>query len=329
MKEIEKLRQAKLYIDKLTNGVNPFTGAYISEDEIIRDSRIISCFEYISQVLDENINNINTRKKRNNKAVYITDEQYSKLQINYGECKVSDIANEINRVIEENDTKKLQALWINDWLESINMLYKDVKGRRVPTVDGENIGITAKLRVSRDGEEYFINYYTPQAQTFIFDNLDSVLSLRYNNEDVISDKYNDMEVPMNISVDEFIRQNYEKCIIISIGSCDTMAKKGSYKALMIYKGRTKILSKNGIETNSANRCILYGLIASAEAIKSPADILILTAVSLGFHSPGSKNYSLCSEVISTLNNAGCKISIALCKGKSRELSGIVRRNESL
>lgn len=72
MKEIEKLKQAKLYIDKLTNGVNPFTGAYISEDEIIRDSRIISSFEYVSQVLDENIKNINTRKKSNNKAVYIT-----------------------------------------------------------------------------------------------------------------------------------------------------------------------------------------------------------------------------------------------------------------
>ena len=72
MKEIEKLKQAKLYIDKLTNGVNPFTGACISEDEIIRDSCIISSFEYVSQVLDENIKNINTRKKSNNKAVYIT-----------------------------------------------------------------------------------------------------------------------------------------------------------------------------------------------------------------------------------------------------------------
>ena len=80
MKEIEKLRQAKLYIDKLTNGVNPFTGAYISEDEIIRDSRIISCFEYISQVLDENINNINTRKKEITK-------QYILQMNNIANCK--------------------------------------------------------------------------------------------------------------------------------------------------------------------------------------------------------------------------------------------------
>lgn len=80
MKEIEKLRQAKLYIDKLTNGVNPFTGAYISEDEIMRDSRIISCFEYISQVLDENINNVNTRKKEITK-------QYILQMNNMANCK--------------------------------------------------------------------------------------------------------------------------------------------------------------------------------------------------------------------------------------------------
>lgn len=35
--------------------------------------------------------------------------------------------NEINRVIADNGTKKMQAAWINDWLESIGMICKKMQ----------------------------------------------------------------------------------------------------------------------------------------------------------------------------------------------------------
>lgn len=73
----------------------------------------------------------------------ITEEQFAELKLNYGECRVSDIANEINRVIESNGSKKLQAAWINDWLKSIGMMSKNADGNRVLTSAGEDIGITS------------------------------------------------------------------------------------------------------------------------------------------------------------------------------------------
>ena len=67
-------------------------------------------------------------KKQRRRRVFVNDDQFSHLQLNYGECKVSDIANEINRVIADNGTKKMQAAWINDWLESRGMMTKNADG---------------------------------------------------------------------------------------------------------------------------------------------------------------------------------------------------------
>lgn len=47
MNEIGKLRRAKLYMDKLTNGVDPNSGMRVHEDDIVRDSRVIACFDVV------------------------------------------------------------------------------------------------------------------------------------------------------------------------------------------------------------------------------------------------------------------------------------------
>ena len=51
MNEIDKLKRAKLYMDKLSVGVDPNSGMRVHENDIVRDSRVIACFEYISRVL--------------------------------------------------------------------------------------------------------------------------------------------------------------------------------------------------------------------------------------------------------------------------------------
>lgn len=75
----------------------------VHEDDIVRDSRVIACFEYISRVLGWEIeafeNRTETPEKSRRRRVFISDDQLAQLQLNNGECKVSDIANEINRII--------------------------------------------------------------------------------------------------------------------------------------------------------------------------------------------------------------------------------------
>lgn len=183
MNEINKLKRAKLYMDKLSNGIDPNSGMRVHEDDIVRDSRVIACFEYISRVLEWEIESFENKpvksEKQSQQRVYITDEQFTELQLNYGECRVSDIAKEINRVIADNCTKKMQAAWINNWLESIGMICKNAYDCRIATSDGGDIGISSHLKTSSQGREYYLNLYSVQAQSFIYDNLNAIISYHY------------------------------------------------------------------------------------------------------------------------------------------------------
>ena len=90
MSEIDKLKRAKLYMDKLSGGVDPNSGMRVHEDDIVRDSRVIACFEYISRVLEWEIESFENRttapEKPKRRRVFINDDQFSQLQLNYGEC---------------------------------------------------------------------------------------------------------------------------------------------------------------------------------------------------------------------------------------------------
>lgn len=323
--DMEKLQQAKMFIEYLVNGVDPIDNMDIDEDTF-HNEQIIDCLKFISDVLEENIQKNKHEQKRGRKTVYVTDEQRSQLQI-HDNCKVSEIAKEINRVISENSTRKFQPSWINDWLEANGYLCKSPLGDRMATENGKNLGITSKLKTwngDGDNEEYYINFYSSETQEFIFQHLDEILALRYRGKFPISVNFHNINFPPDLSVNEFIKRNPDKCFILSAGSCDHLLNNGSYFAALIYKGRRKLLSKSNIPTSSSNECILHGIMEAAYAIKTSTDIIILTAAPLGFNSLKSKNYQLCSDIISTLDEKGCDISISVCSGKGGELLSLCK-----
>ena len=225
MSEKDKLKRAKLYMDKLSCGIDPNSGMRVKEDDIVRDSRVIACFEYISSVLGRQIEVSEAAeislpdsvKKTAKAATYITDEQFSQLRLKSGQCRVSDIAAEINRVIEPNNSKKLQPAWITNWLESIGMITKDSQGRRCASAEGESIGITSHLRKSADGREYILNLYSEQAQTFIFDNLRVVIEKHYS--DSVTEQRNS-RVRAYITDEQLLQlsPNSEECRVSEIAA---------------------------------------------------------------------------------------------------------------
>ena len=56
---------------------------------------------------------------------------------------------------------------------------QNAEGRRVATSEGEDIGISSKLKTRANGEEYYLNLYSVQAQSFIFDNLRAIIDHHY------------------------------------------------------------------------------------------------------------------------------------------------------
>lgn len=183
MTELQKIQRAKMYVDYLANGVNPLTGFRVSEDETVRDDRVVACLEYISEILEINMRNWDSDQSvrvHEEQMVSVSGEQIQQLRINYGSCTVVNMVNEINRVLAQNGPKKITGIWINDWLESRGLLARNGFGNRIPSPSGREIGITSELRNGSNYGKYYVNMFSVGAQGFIYENLDMIIDYHYN-----------------------------------------------------------------------------------------------------------------------------------------------------
>ena len=70
MTELELLERAKMYMDKLANGINPLDDTFIPENDIVNNVRLSRCFFYVSDVLRQVIEKGGvTPKKKNPKKI--------------------------------------------------------------------------------------------------------------------------------------------------------------------------------------------------------------------------------------------------------------------
>ncbi|MFI3229110.1 MAG: hypothetical protein R3Y23_02965 [Bacillota bacterium] len=78
MEDLELLKRAKMYINKLANGINPLDDSEVLDDSLLNEAKIIRCFFYIENKLGELIDGDKepkSRKKKNRKLVWsVTDE---------------------------------------------------------------------------------------------------------------------------------------------------------------------------------------------------------------------------------------------------------------
>lgn len=321
--ELEKLQKAKMFMEYLSKGIDPIRLDDVDVDTF-RDEELRACFKYLAEVLEKDIERT-PKVRRGRKAVYITDEQRASLTT-AGIRKVSEIAQEINRVIADNQTRRFRATWITDWLEEKGYLTQNEIGDRVATEAGKRLGITSRHKKwsGDDGaQEYYVNLYPEAAQEFIFQHLDEILDKRYDGKKAIAVGFQQVDIPYDISIREFVGHYPEKCFLIVSGSFDYARKHGAFRAALLYKGRRKLIEDRNVHTTSSNRCICMGVLAAANAIKAATDIIIITPTSLGFSSPKSKNYDLCRQIIETLDGKECSITVAACSGRGAELSGLL------
>ena len=65
MTELETLERAKMYMEKLANGINPIDGSMIPDEDVVNNVRLSRCFFYVADVLRQVIDNggISPQKK--------------------------------------------------------------------------------------------------------------------------------------------------------------------------------------------------------------------------------------------------------------------------
>ena len=190
MTELETMMRARQYIESLANGKNPLTGENVKDDDIINNIRISRCLFYVSGVLQKVIDNGGEvqkvkSKKSQREEFNLTDEQKSNLKPDKFSLSYSKFTALINDQIDTEKMKKLKVTTLNSWLVSIGLLTEETtpigKTRKIPTSDGEMLGLSETEFTDNRGSVKYVIYNT-NAQQFIFDNIDSVIEFAHNEE---------------------------------------------------------------------------------------------------------------------------------------------------
>ena len=188
MTELETIARAKMYIDKLANGINPLDDTAVAENDIVNNVRISRCLFFVSDTLRRVLENggvgVASRVKKN--KFKITAEELEKFEFSDRPIPVSEITKRINDIADTENSTKLSHKTITSWLSEIGMLNEmintDGKKRKCPTAEGAELGIFVEERMGQNGT-YHVVVYNKSAQKFIVDNIPSVIE-NHNNKNI-------------------------------------------------------------------------------------------------------------------------------------------------
>lgn len=175
---LELLKHAKDYIEKMANGINPLTGDSIPDSELINNIRISRCLFYVNSVLDEVLRNDGVQNKKTKKIPFnLTKDEVNKYKYQHEDLPISKVVQGINELKQNEDMSNLKITDVSKWLISIGLLEEyevNSKRRKRPTENGKNLGIYLEHRIGKYGEYYAV-LYKREAQEFIIDNFSSLM----------------------------------------------------------------------------------------------------------------------------------------------------------
>lgn len=102
MTELEKMARAKMYMEKLANGVNPIDDTEIPDSDTVNNVRLARCFFYVADVLSQVIDaggiSLPKAKKPKKETFSITAEQAAKFEFSKYPITASEISKRIGAI---------------------------------------------------------------------------------------------------------------------------------------------------------------------------------------------------------------------------------------
>ena len=180
MTELETLERAKMYMEKLANGINPIDGSMIPDEDIVNNVRLSRCFFYVADVLRQVIDKGGIEKQKKSKKLpfNLPVEQREAFGFSQEPLTVSEIVKKINELISQDGMARFSTTVLTEWLLSVDLLNAELnaEGKLIkrPTAQGEALGILVENRAGTNGQ-YSVVVYNEDAQHFVLDNLDAAI----------------------------------------------------------------------------------------------------------------------------------------------------------
>ena len=210
MDELQTMARAKMYLEKLANGVNPLDDSQIPDEDLVNNVRLSRCFFYVADVLRQVIENggIGSKSKLPKQPFSLPMEKRAAFAFSQEPIAASEIVKRINDLNEGENMLKLTYTMVADWLCTIHLLQTETdaegKTRKRPTPQGEAMGIRMESRSGMNGPYQVVTYNTA-AQHFILDNLDAIIEL-------INEKKENQGKPWTPEEDQQLRQLTQQAV---------------------------------------------------------------------------------------------------------------------
>ena len=182
MTELEIMQRAKMYMDKLAQGIDPITGQEVPEDSVLNHVRLARCFFYVSDVLGQVIANGGSVGQKTKSCEFsITSDQLRNVRIMDYPVRITEITEALYQAAGNPEMKRPNSKKVTDWLIAQGFMTQvigaDGKSHRVPTELGFRQGMSTQRRQGRDGE-YQAVYYDKQMQRFLLEHLSDIFTKR-------------------------------------------------------------------------------------------------------------------------------------------------------
>lgn len=214
MTELEKMERARMYMDKLANGINPLDDSPIPDGELINHVRLSRCFFYVSDILRQVIENggeVTKSRKMKKLPFSLSEEQRKNFPYSDQAVTITVFTRQINEMIDTETMEALKYSSITNWLVAIGMMKLPGTDSRyhtkTPTPEGNRIGIRSEERVGQNGL-YLGVYYEESAQQFILDHLDTILEFERSTTEL-------QGTPWTPQQDQCLRELYEKGVAVA------------------------------------------------------------------------------------------------------------------
>lgn len=181
IEELDKIQKAKLVLQKIAKGIDPVTGDKIEEESFLNDPRIIRCFYFVAEVLDNVASGAYSSKRSGaGPAKFtITPEQKSRVQFPEGNLGVNEFSKCINLCIDLNESKKLTGVELNKRLKALGILGEEAteagKTRTVINDNSKDYGLESE-RKSYNGAEYDKVVINDKGKRYLLDNIERIMN---------------------------------------------------------------------------------------------------------------------------------------------------------
>ena len=176
MNEQQKIEKAKEILEKIAKGVDPLTGEQIEGESFLNDPRMIRCFYFVAEVLD-NVNKGVYSSRRGGKFV-ITEEQKKMVEFPAENIGVNEFSKRINACIDPAVSKNLTGTELNKKLKKLGILseeqYGEGKTRTTTNDRSAEFGFELEPK-SYNGVEYNMVVINDIGKKYLLENIEQIM----------------------------------------------------------------------------------------------------------------------------------------------------------